>query len=492
MFDRNFSIDDICFPHYFCSLDARKKCILYINQLLLGMAFASDKAIHSFRSTEGLIDTILLSSSYTSEQKLRGRWLRYPFEKFKRVKDAVLKKEIQEAKQAFLEAAKVQGGLKGKIQTTSNKLLAALGHNIFVPKVPGQRGLRILSLDGGGSRGVATIAIIKALVDEMGVEVCDLFDIICGTSTGAIIAFLVGMRLESSEEAKNRYDDLVEKIFVKSSLSTPMLFLTTAAYSEVPFKKIMEEILGDSSMLDSRADPSVPYVFAVSSKMSSTTSKISLFRNYNYSGGEKPDKFTLNPQDARRKLGFNHSTTNDTNEPYHTQKEGSRHEGSFRVLQRAALRATTAAPTVFKPVVMAGDIYSDGGIVASNPTAIAIHEARTIFPDIPIELCVSCGTGEFVSEKKTPSFGWDGIVSQIVKSATDTAKTHWVLEDILGQGTSGSTSTKYFRVSRQYKYLITASTITFFSILFHVFVTSLILSLAPQKIFQLMVPTQND
>ncbi len=226
------------------------------------MALASDKAIHSFRSTDGLIDSIVLSSSYTAQQKLRGRWFRYPYEKAKRIKDKILRRGTKDAKQAFLEAAKIQGGLKGKIQATSNKLLAALGHNIFVPKVPGQRGLRILSLDGGGSRGVATIAIIKALVDEMGVEVCDLFDIICGTSTGAIIAFLVGMRLESSDKAKNRYDELVEKIFVKSSLSTPMLFLTTAAYSEVPFKKIMEDILGDHSMLDSRADPRVPYVFA--------------------------------------------------------------------------------------------------------------------------------------------------------------------------------------------------------------------------------------
>jgi hypothetical protein len=30
--------------------------------------------------------------------------------------------------------------------------------------------------------------------------------------------------------------------------------------------------------------------------------------------------------------------------------------GSFRVLQRAALRATTAAPTVFKPVLMGGEV----------------------------------------------------------------------------------------------------------------------------------------
>lgn len=67
--------------------------------------------------------------------------------------------------------------------------------------------------------------------------------------------------------------------------------------------------------------------------------------------------------------------------------------GSFRVLQRYALRASTAAPTVFKPVMMGNEMYCDGGIVASNPTAVAVHEARSIFPDVPIELIVSLGTG---------------------------------------------------------------------------------------------------
>jgi patatin-like phospholipase/acyl hydrolase len=63
-----------------------------------------------------------------------------------------------------------------------------------------------------------------SLVDALGgVEVCDAFDMIAGTSTGAIIAFLVGLRRESSEQARKRYDALIKKIFVKSALSTPMV-----------------------------------------------------------------------------------------------------------------------------------------------------------------------------------------------------------------------------------------------------------------------------
>ncbi len=61
---------------------------------------------------------------------------------------------------------------------------------------------------------------------------------------------------------------------------------------------------------------------------------------------------------------------------------------------------------------MGGELYCDGGIVASNPAAVAIHEARTIYPSVPIELVVSCGTGAFVEEKSEPRIGWDGIIGE--------------------------------------------------------------------------------
>ena len=119
-------------------------------------------------------------------------------------------------------------------------------------------------------------------------------------------------------------------------------------------------------------------------------------------------------------------------------------------MQKAAMRATTAAPTFFKPVLMGGDMYSDGGLIASNPTAVAIHEARQLYPEIPIEMIVSVGTGEFVNEKVSPKFGWDGVIAQIVKSATDTSRTHWIVEDILGNGNTAKcadtvSKTKYYR-----------------------------------------------
>ena len=96
---------------------------------------------------------------------------------------------------------------------------------------------------------------------------------------------------------------------------------------------------------------------------------------------------------------------------------------------------------------MGGEMYCDGGIVASNPSAIAIHEARNIYPDVPIELVVSIGTGGFLEQKSEPRIGWDGIIGQIINSATDGEQIHHILEDVLGDGQirSSVSNTRYMR-----------------------------------------------
>jgi predicted acylesterase/phospholipase RssA len=419
---------------------------LYVTQLLLAMAVASDDAVHAIRETDGLKDAIMGCSSFADKER-RRRWLRYPGEMARWIWRS--REGISNLRRPFLEAASVSFDLNGQVQRTANQVLAAVGYNQWIPKLPGQKGLRILCLDGGGSRGMVAVTAVRSLVEAAGsgAEVADSFDILAGTSTGAIISFLTGLRQESSADAVVRYKQLIRQIFIKSALSTPLMLFTTATYDESPFMGILSKILGDDSMLDSRADPAVPLVFAVASKMSSTPTHVALFRNYNYGTGEFPDPFTIDPEIARAELGLplelEHPIIRNSkiirlprsteNAPgTRSATNASRHPGSFRVLQRYALRASTAAPTVFKPVMMGGEMYCDGGIVASNPTAVAIHEAGTLFPDIPIEMVVSIGTGAFLEQKSAPRIGWDGIIGQIVNSATDGEQIHHILEDILG------------------------------------------------------------
>src|ERR1044072_1377675 len=47
---------------------------------------------------------------------------------------------------------------------------------------------KMLALDGGGIRGVLTLSILAAIEKQVGQRLCDYFDYIAGTSTGAIIA----------------------------------------------------------------------------------------------------------------------------------------------------------------------------------------------------------------------------------------------------------------------------------------------------------------
>ena len=69
-----------------------------------------------------------------------------------------------------------------------------------------EKPLRILSLDGGGVRGISTLYILKEIMRQIARDhdaenpqhpkisplPCDYFDLICGTSTGGLIALMLG------------------------------------------------------------------------------------------------------------------------------------------------------------------------------------------------------------------------------------------------------------------------------------------------------------
>jgi Patatin-like phospholipase len=211
--------------------DTRLRCQLYVTQLLLALAIASDDAVHAIRVTKGLPEAVVSCSSYALTEQTR-RWLRYPGEMIKwlwrRSKVDRKNKAEPQLRRPFLEAANLANDLKGQVQRSANQILAAIGYNRWVPKIPGQKGLRILSLDGGGSRGMAAITAVKCIMDAAGngADVADTFDMIVGTSTGGIIAFLVGLQRESSAQAVERYQQLIDKIFVKSALSGPLMLFT--------------------------------------------------------------------------------------------------------------------------------------------------------------------------------------------------------------------------------------------------------------------------
>ena len=84
---------------------------------------------------------------------------------------------------------------------------------------------RILALDGGGLRGILTLGILKQIEDTLRKKhgndqafcLCDYFDLISGTSTGAIIAATLAIGW-SVDDITKKYFELGARVFRRSLL----------------------------------------------------------------------------------------------------------------------------------------------------------------------------------------------------------------------------------------------------------------------------------
>jgi len=71
---------------------------------------------------------------------------------------------------------------------------------------------KVLSLDGGGIRGVFPAAFLARLEDRIGQPIGSYFDLIVGTSTGGIIAIGLGLGL-SARDILQLYEEQGRAIF---------------------------------------------------------------------------------------------------------------------------------------------------------------------------------------------------------------------------------------------------------------------------------------
>jgi patatin-like phospholipase/acyl hydrolase len=93
-----------------------------------------------------------------------------------------------------------------------------------------------------------------------------------------------------------------------------------------------------------------------------------------------------------------------------------------------ALRATTAAPTYFPPIQIGDHTLKDGGLIANNPSLVALDIVRSMWKDRGLEVFVSIGTG--ATENHDSSFKRDAnspasqVVRQALSLATNSEKIH--------------------------------------------------------------------
>ncbi|AIQ61688.1 CBASS cGAMP-activated phospholipase [Paenibacillus borealis] len=127
---------------------------------------------------------------------------------------------------------------------------------------------RILTIDGGGIKGVFPVALLAEIEGQLGQPIADFFDLIVGTSTGGIIALGLGLGF-SAEEILNFYQSYGPSIFQpkKQGYLARLARKVTTGYADMLFdtkydakvlKGALDELFGNSVIGDSRVRLVIP------------------------------------------------------------------------------------------------------------------------------------------------------------------------------------------------------------------------------------------
>lgn len=230
----------------------------------------------------------------------------------------------------------------------------------------------ILSIDGGGVRGLIPIRILESLESRMahkGVQLAmhQCFDLICGTSTGGLIA--AGLSAPKPGGAKGEaaatlgtlrefYERDARDIFTHSlgkrlgRFVTNPLGLFDESYDARPLESILKERFGWTSMASALTN-------LVLTAYDIEKRKAVFMTNGRQHDGSKPDDYYL----------------------------------------WQAVRATTAAPSFFEPakvenLTLGGeDVLIDGAVFMNDPAIAAYIEARKMGWAAEDITLISLGTG---------------------------------------------------------------------------------------------------
>jgi hypothetical protein len=147
---------------------------------------------------------------------------------------------------------------------------------------PVNAGVRILSLDGGGIRGIVeleALLCIEELFDSR-IPIQRFFDLIVGTSTGGIIALGLGVKQWRVEECIRWYQKLSKEAFTAKPLSGPRMMSTR--YKARPLEQVLEQAFQQKYLFGGSQDNAGSYFTKVAVTASTDTGQQPcLFANYN-------------------------------------------------------------------------------------------------------------------------------------------------------------------------------------------------------------------
>lgn len=224
---------------------------------------------------------------------------------------------------------------------------------------------RVLSIDGGGVRGVLPASFLATVEEQVEGTVLDYFDLIVGTSTGGIIALGLGAGLPPAQ-IRDFYLERGPRIFPSTGrLLRKARGLATARYDEKQLRAELEDVLGERRIGESKTRLVIP-------SMDVTSGKVHLWKT-----------------------------------AHHT-----RFVQDYQLRMVDAAMATAAAPTYFRPFLTdAGTPLVDGGVFANNPAGLAAVEAVGVLGWPRDEIAIlSLGCGAEALDIRTRGWWRSGLV----------------------------------------------------------------------------------
>ena len=226
--------------------------------------------------------------------------------------------------------------------------------------------LKVLSIDGGGTRGLVPATILRMLSDDLGKQPAELFDLIAGTSAGGIIT--AGMAAQVPIAT-------IQGLFLSeaAAIFDPRMAvpLERAKFSNATLKERLKDIFGDKTLRDAH----------VAYNANGTLAKVFMITS-----------FRLDPLDGGKPANYR-------SEVFTSSSIWSADER----LSDLALR-TSAAPTYF-PIYQG---YVDGGVAMNNPSmaaiAFALNDNKAAAP-YRLDGSPLKGLGQMASQLKVLSLG---------------------------------------------------------------------------------------
>nr|XP_018686734.1 PREDICTED: phospholipase A I-like isoform X4 [Musa acuminata subsp. malaccensis] len=338
-----------------------------------------------------------------------------------------------------------------RVNKAAARALAILGENENLQravkrKPVGKQGLRILSMDGGGMKGLATVQMLKQIEQGTGKRIHEMFDLICGTSTGGMLAVALGIKQMTLEQCEDIYKELGKLVFAeptpkdneaatwmekldqlfKSSSQSFRVVVHGSKHSADQFERLLKEMCADEdgNLLIESAVKNIPKVFVVSTLVSVTPAQPFVFRNYQYPVGtpELPLGMLETPAVT---------TTGTTASGAQIAGRRGAFIGSCKHRVWEAIRASSAAPYYLDDFSDGVNRWQDGAIVANNPTIFSIREAQLLWPDARIDCLVSIGCGSVPTKARKGGWRYLDTGQVLIESACSVDRVEDVLETLL-------------------------------------------------------------